>query len=153
MKTALIIVGVAMGSVILLPVAHWAVWALIPPLSPHSLAKTGHFISVGGIDTYYERHGSGPPLILIPPGGSHTSTWRFNIGVLSRSHEVWTLDLPGSGYSDKPATFPYTHRSYAEFVRDFMTNMGIAKAAVAGQSLGGTVALFAFMLLLLLLAR
>jgi pimeloyl-ACP methyl ester carboxylesterase len=153
MKTALIIVGVAIGSVIPLPVAHWALWALIPPLSPHSLAKTGHFISVGGIDTYYERHGSGPPLILIPPGGSHTSTWRFNIGVLSRSHEVWTLDLPGSGYSDKPATFPYTHRSYAEFVRDFMTNMGIAKAAVAGQSLGGTVALFAFMLLLLLLAR
>jgi hypothetical protein len=46
MKTALIIVGVAMGSMILLPVAHRAVWALIPPLSPHSLAKTGHFVSV-----------------------------------------------------------------------------------------------------------
>jgi hypothetical protein len=113
MKTALIIVGVAIGSVILFPVAHWAVWALIPPLSPHSLTKTGHFVSVGGIDTYYERHGSGPSLILIPAGGSQTSTWRFNIGALSRSHEVWTLDLPGSGYSEKPATFPYTHRSYA----------------------------------------
>jgi hypothetical protein len=50
------------------------VWALIPPLSPHSLAKTGQFVLVGGIDTYYERHGSGPPLILIPAGGNHTST-------------------------------------------------------------------------------
>ena len=141
MKTAVIIVGVAIGSIILLPVAHWAVWALIPPLSPHSLAKTGHFVLVGGIDTYYERHGSGPPLILIPAGGSHTSTWRFNVGALSRAHEVWTLDLPGSGYSDKPARFPYTHRSYAEFVGDFMTTMGIPKSVVAGQSLGGTVAL------------
>ena len=110
----------------------------MPPLSPRSLAKTGHFISVGSIDTYYERHGSGPPLILIPPGASHTSTWRFNIGPLSRSHEVWTLDLPGSGYS---AAFPYTHRSYAEFVQDFMNTMGIPKAAVGGHSLGGTVAL------------
>jgi 4,5:9,10-diseco-3-hydroxy-5,9,17-trioxoandrosta-1(10),2-diene-4-oate hydrolase len=141
MKKILIILGVVIGSIILLPVAHLAVWALVPPLSPHKLAKTGHFVSVGGIDTYYERYGSGPPLILIPAGLSHTSTWRFNIGALSRSHEVWTLDLPGSGYSEKPATFPYTHRSYAEFVRDFMTKMGIAKAAVAGHSLGGAVAL------------
>ena len=120
-----IIVGVVIGSLILLPLANWAVWALIPPLQPHSLAKTGNFVLVGGIDTYYERHGSGPPLILIPAGGTHTSTWRFNVGALSRAHEVWTLDLPGSGYSDKPSTFPYTHRSYAEFVRDFMTTMGI----------------------------
>jgi len=74
MKTALIIIGVVIASIILLPVANWAVWALIPPLSPHSLAKTGQFVSVSGIDTYYERHGSGPPLILIPPGASHTNT-------------------------------------------------------------------------------
>jgi pimeloyl-ACP methyl ester carboxylesterase len=60
---------------------------------------------------------------------------------LSRSHEVWTLDLSGSGYSDKPALFPYTHRSYAEFVRDFMTTMRIPRSVIAGQSLGGTVAL------------
>ena len=79
--------------------------------------------------------------MLIPPGGSHTSTWRFNIDALSRSHQVWTFDLPGSGYSDKPAAFPYTHKSYAEFVRDFMTVMGIPKAVLVGQSLGGTVAL------------
>ena len=141
MNVAVLIVGVAIGSLILLPVANWALWELIPPLSPHSLAKTGHFVLVGGIDTYYERHGSGLPLILIPAGGSHTSTWRFNIGALSRSYEVWTLDLPGSGYSDKPATFPYTHRSYAGFLGDFMTTMGMPKSVVAGQSLGGTVAL------------
>jgi pimeloyl-ACP methyl ester carboxylesterase len=141
MNPAVIIVSVAIGSLILVPVVNWAVWALIPPLSPHSLAKTGHFITVCGIETYYERYGSGPPLILIPPGGSHTGTWRFNIGALSRSHEVWTFDLPGSGYSGKPPTFPYTHRSYAEFVRAFMTTMGIPKAVVGGWSLGGTVAL------------
>jgi 4,5:9,10-diseco-3-hydroxy-5,9,17-trioxoandrosta-1(10),2-diene-4-oate hydrolase len=141
MKTAVIIIGVAIGSIILLAVAHLAVWALIPPLSPHKLAKTGHFVLVGGIDTYYERHGSGPPLLLIPAGASHTSTWRFNIDSLSRSHEVWILDLPGSGYTDKPATFPYTHGSYAQFVHDFMTTMGIPKSAIAGHSLGGTVAL------------
>jgi len=72
---------------------------------------------------------------------SHSAVVRFSIGALSRSHEVWILDLPGSDYTDKPATFPYTHRSYAEFVRDFMTTMDISTAAVAGHSLGGAVAL------------
>ena len=86
MKTAVIVTGVVIGLLILLPVANWAVWALIPPLSTHSLAKKGHFVRVNGIDTYYERYGSGPPLLFIPPGGSHTSTWRFNIGALRRSH-------------------------------------------------------------------
>jgi pimeloyl-ACP methyl ester carboxylesterase len=141
MMTGLIIAGIVLAATLLLPAAHWGVWALIPPLSPRSLPNTGQFVSVGGINTYYERRGSGPTLILIPPGGSHTSTWRFNTSALSRSHEVWTLDLPGSGYSDKPASFPYTHRSYAEFLRDFMTTMEIPSAVVAGQSLGGTVAL------------
>ena len=61
MKKTLIILGVVVGSIILLPVAHLAVWALVPPLSPHKLAKTGQFVSAGGIDTYYDRYGSGPP--------------------------------------------------------------------------------------------
>jgi 4,5:9,10-diseco-3-hydroxy-5,9,17-trioxoandrosta-1(10),2-diene-4-oate hydrolase len=141
MNKAVIVSAGVIGSVILLPLAHLAAWALIPPLSRHKLAKRGLFVSVDGIDTYYERYGSGPPLILIPPGGAHTSTWRYNIDVLSRSHEVWTLDLPGSGYTDKPTSFPYTHRSYAQFVRRFMSALGIPKAVVAGQSLGGAVAL------------
>lgn len=88
MKKILIIVAVVIGSIILLPVAHLALWALVLPRSPHKLAKTGHFVSVDGIDTYYEGYGSGPPLILIPAGGGHTSTWRFNIEALSRSREA-----------------------------------------------------------------
>ncbi len=64
-----------------------------PAAFPHRLATSGQFVSVGGIDTYYERRGSGPPIILIPPGGAHTSIWRFNVGALSRTHEVWTFDL------------------------------------------------------------
>lgn len=49
------------------------------------------FSLVSGIDTYYERYGSGAPLILIPPGGSHTSTWRFNVGALSYAlARLWT---------------------------------------------------------------
>ena len=91
MKTAVFIAGVALCSIVLPLLANWAIWSCIAPLAPRSLAKTGDFVSVGGIETYFERRGSGQPLILIPAGASHTSTWRFNIGALSSSHEVWTL--------------------------------------------------------------
>ena len=141
MTRALIILGVLTVALVLVLLGHLVVWRLIPPLSPHALAKQGGFVTVDGVDTYYERYGSGPPILLIPPGGAHTSTWRYNIAALSRSHAVWTLDLPGSGYSGKPPAFAYTHRSFARFVRDFMDRMAIRKAVIGGQSLGGTVAL------------
>lgn len=84
MKRALMILGSMIGALILVLLGHLVVWSLIPPLSPHALAKQGGFVSVDGVDTYYERYGSGPPIILIPPGGAHTSTWRYNIAALSR---------------------------------------------------------------------
>jgi 4,5:9,10-diseco-3-hydroxy-5,9,17-trioxoandrosta-1(10),2-diene-4-oate hydrolase len=140
-RKAMIRIGITLGVVILVLLVHWAVWLLIPPVPTHSLAKSGHFVSVHGIDTYYESQGAGAPLILIPPGGGHTSTWRNNLAVLSQSYQVWTLDLPGSGYSEKPPTFAYTHKAYAEFVKEFMETQGIQRAVVGGHSLGGTVAL------------
>jgi hypothetical protein len=81
------VLGIVIGLLVVLPLAHLAVSTLIPPLPTHQLAKSGHFVSIHGIDTYYEQYGSGPPLILVPAGGSHTSTWRFNVDALSRSHE------------------------------------------------------------------
>lgn len=141
MKRIFFILGAVIGALALFLLAHLAVWSLVPPLSTHALAHKGRFVSIDGVDTYYERYGNGPPILLIPPGGAHTSTWRYNIAALSRSHEVWTFDLPGSGYTAKPAAFPYTHRSYAQFARDFMDAMKIQKAVVGGQSLGGAVAL------------
>ncbi len=140
-KYAIYGVGITIGLVIILLLVHWAVWILIPPIQTHKLAKTGHFVNIQGIDTYYECQGHGSPVILIPAGGSHTSTWRNNIVYLSKYYQVWTLDLPGSGYSGKPKKFAYTHKSYAEFVKRFMDTAGIKKAVIGGNSLGGTVSL------------
>lgn len=137
----LIGIGVTLGAVVLVLIAHWVVWLAIPCIPTHRLAEAGHFVSVNGIETYFEYQGTGAPVILIPPGGSHTSTWRNNIDALSESYQVWTLDLPGSGYSEKPAEFAYTHKAFAEFLKEFMETQGIRKAVVGGQSLGGTVAL------------
>jgi len=62
----------------------------------------------------------------------------------SASRRVYALDFWGFGDSSKPddaLESPYILASYVEMVREFMDNMGINIAPVAGHSLGGTVAL------------
>ena len=57
---------------------------------------------------------------------------------------VYALDFWGFGDSSNPDNAPdspYVLASYVEMVREFMDNMGIVIAPVAGHSLGGTVAL------------
>jgi pimeloyl-ACP methyl ester carboxylesterase len=141
----MLVIGLVVGTVLLIILFNWGVWQFIPPISTHQLAsklgRTGHFITLQGIDTYYETQGAGSPLILVPAGGDSTDTWRYNIPALSKLYKIYTLDLPGSGLSGKPSTFPYTHKAYAEFVKAFADQMGIKKTAIGGQSLGGAVAL------------
>jgi len=144
-KRTMLVIGLVVGTLLLLILLNWGVWEFIPPISTHQLAsklgRTGHFITIQAIDTYFEAHGSGSPLILVPAGGDSTDTWRYNIPALSKFYQVYMLDLPGTGLSGKPSTFPYTHKAYAEFVKAFADKMGITKTAIGGQSLGGAVAL------------
>jgi 3-oxoadipate enol-lactonase len=60
------------------------------------------------------------------------------------ARRVYALDFWGFGDSsnpDKAPDSPYVLTSYVEMVREFMDNMGIVCAPIAGHSLGGTVAL------------
>ncbi|WP_024470675.1 alpha/beta fold hydrolase, partial [Treponema pedis] len=50
-------------------------------------------------------------------------------------------DLLGAGYSDKPVDFEYTVTAHAEYLKDFITELGIKKLIIFGHSLGGAVAI------------
>jgi pimeloyl-ACP methyl ester carboxylesterase len=56
-------------------------------------------------------------------------------------YRVHAIDLPGFGSSSKPATAPYSARWFSETVRDVMDALGISRAHVVGNSMGGRVAL------------
>lgn len=54
---------------------------------------------------YYQKTGSGSPLLLIHDLNHYSSSmeWDKVIDTLSREHTVYTIDLLGCGKSDKPA--------------------------------------------------
>jgi pimeloyl-ACP methyl ester carboxylesterase len=85
--------------------------------------------------------GSGPDVLLIHGLGGAKSSFFDAAATLSRNYRVHALDLPGFGSSSKPALAPYTARWFADTVGDTMDALGIARAHVAGNSMGGRVAI------------
>jgi pimeloyl-ACP methyl ester carboxylesterase len=88
------------------------------------------------------RRGSGEPLVLIHPLGGELVVWEPVLDLLAREREVIAVDLPGFGGSAPLAdgSTP-TPQSLAGAVAAFLTRLGIERAHVAGNSLGGWVAL------------
>lgn len=85
--------------------------------------------------------GSGPDVLLIHGLGGAKSSFFDAAATLSRDYRVHALDLPGFGSSSKPAIAPYTARWFAETVRETMDALGISRAHLAGNSMGGRVAI------------
>jgi pimeloyl-ACP methyl ester carboxylesterase len=88
------------------------------------------------------RRGSGEPLVLIHPLGGELVVWEPVLAQLSRERDVIALDLPGFGRSAPLANGAHpTPRVLAGAVGAFLDELRIERAHVAGNSLGGWVAL------------
>jgi pimeloyl-ACP methyl ester carboxylesterase len=80
--------------------------------------------------------GQGPPIILVHGFGGSLWQWEYQQEPLSASHRLITLDMLGSGWSDKP-DIAYTPDDLVQFFVGFMDVMGIRRATLIGNSMGG----------------
>ena len=86
----------------------------------------------------HDRAGSGPPLLLLHGIGSCKEMWRPVVPLLARERDVVALDLPGFGESPRGAE---TVEGLARDVAAFADELGLERPHVAGNSLGGGIAL------------
>ncbi len=72
----------------------------------------------------YTVKGEGLPLLLIHDLQSTSSSyeWKNIVNNLSKKRTVYTLDLLGCGYSDKP-NITYTTYMYTQLINDFVVNI------------------------------
>ncbi len=90
----------------------------------------------------YQTSGSGPPLLLVHGTGGHWRTWLPVIDRLAEQREVFAIDLPGFGGSEPlPRERPATIAGLAAAVAEWAGETGLDRPHVAGNSLGGAVAL------------
>jgi len=91
-----------------------------------------------------ERHGSGEPLVLIHGVTHRRQIWYPVVERLTEHREVVLVDLPGHGQSDP---FVLDGLSVKDALRrdfeNFLRDAGLDRPHVAGNSLGGLVALHA----------
>ena len=105
--------------------------------------EVGSF-EVEGLRLHYERHGSGPRVLVFLHGLLLDSQMnrRLAADLAAEGNQVLLLDLPGHGQSDKPR-HASAHRmdSYARYVVALLDELGIERAVVGGVSLGANVSL------------
>ena len=87
----------------------------------------------------WERHGSGPPLLLIHGLGYARWGWEPVVEPLARSFDVLLFDNRGIGESDAPPG-PYTAAQLASDAVQVLDEADVERAHVLGTSLGGMVA-------------
>jgi len=95
---------------------------------------------VDGYQVAYLDIGHGPPVILLHGFGGAIWHWEHQQIALSGKYRVITIDMLGSGLSEKPA-IAYTPKFLLLFLGHFMDNLGISRAILVGNSLGAGVAM------------
>ncbi len=97
----------------------------------------------GGVSVLaYTRTGSGAPLVLLHGLGSYRGAWEAVVPALAAGFDVVAVDLPGFGASPLlPAGVEPTPAALAAAVADLLDELGIDRPHLAGNSLGGWVAL------------
>ena len=87
---------------------------------------------------YYEWPGPGPALVLLHPSSGYGRMWEWTVGHLGSRCHVYALDQRGHGDSARPDG-DYSAEEYAQDLYLFFERVGLDRAVVAGQSLGGRV--------------
>ena len=95
-------------------------------------------VKANDITIHYERQGAGEPLVLIPYLTADHACYAFQVAEYAQYFTCFSLDLRGTGESDKPDR-TYSTELLADDVAAFIHAVGIRKAHVAGMSLGGAV--------------
>ena len=98
------------------------------------------YAPVNGLNLYYEIHGSGDPLILLPGGFMTVEAMGEIVPKLAESRRVIGVELQGHGHTadtERELSFEMYGRRYCRPDQ----HLGLDRADVFGYSLGGGVAL------------
>jgi len=104
------------------------------------------FVDVRGTQVHVIRGGRPPadggadvPHLFVHGLGGGATNWLEVMGALGSDREVITMDLPGFGRTVPPRHSAARVRANARFIPAFMDALGIERAVVHGNSMGGLI--------------
>ena len=102
------------------------------------------FVEFDGLKIHYDEVGAGPALIFVHgggPGSSGLSNFSRNMAAFADRYRVIAIDLPGYGQSTKLKITEPLWGYYAKVIAGFIDALGLGKAHLVGNSLGGAASL------------
>lgn len=101
----------------------------------------GGVAAAGGHRLAYLDRGRGDPLVCVHGFGGDKETWLLMAPWLPRRLRTVLVDLPGHGRSSAVTPDRCGARAQAAALAAFLDHLGIARAVIAGNSMGGGIAL------------
>jgi pimeloyl-ACP methyl ester carboxylesterase len=98
------------------------------------------WVEIDGSPVNVVALGDGPPLLFVHGLMGCWQNWLGQLPHFARSQRVIALDLPGFGASPLPASGEISIQGYARTLDALLAALGVERAVVAGNSLGGFVA-------------
>lgn len=98
------------------------------------------YVDTNGIETYYERRGSGPEIVFVHGFIMDTRMWAPQVEALDDDYTVVTYDVRGHGRTGGSAVSPYTADLLAADLDALVTALDLGRPVVCGLSMGGMIA-------------
>ncbi|OYZ43671.1 MAG: hypothetical protein B7Y31_03415, partial [Novosphingobium sp. 16-62-11] len=125
-------------------IAALAIWLYAPdkPRAALEAAYPGEYRTVDGTRLRLRDTGprDGPAVILLHGFGASLETWEGWARPLSARYRVIRFDLPGFGLTGADPTGDYSDARAVQLMAGLMDQLGVARASVIGNSLGGRIA-------------
>ena len=98
------------------------------------------FARTNDIETYYERHGDGTPIVFVHGGWVDHRLWGPQVDSLSDSYEVIVYDIRGHGRTGASNERRYTMDLFAADLKALVDALVLERPVICGLSLGGMIA-------------
>jgi pimeloyl-ACP methyl ester carboxylesterase len=137
-----VVAGGLLASVVVVGIWAWTPDRSRADLEARYLDASTVFMHVKGTRLRVRDTGakSAPVLILMHGLGSSLETWEPWARLLSNNYRVVLFDFPGSGLSEPDSTGDYSDARSLNLIKALMQQMGIERAVLIGNSMGGRIA-------------
>ncbi len=122
--------------------SYTAMAAEIPlkKLIPKYTDATSSFIKIDGLSFHVKEEGRGPTIVLLHGILASLHTWDGWLPALSEKYRVVRIDLPAHGLTGPDPKNEYSVERMTTLIEKLYDKLGIKKAHLIGNSLGGWIA-------------
>jgi pimeloyl-ACP methyl ester carboxylesterase len=137
LSVVVLIIGVAVAT-------SWAPDQPVSVLAARWAPPPSKFVQIAGMNVHLRDEGPADdpmPIILIHGTSASLHTWEGWASALRSQHRVVSFDLPGFGLTGPAPTGDYSAEANVRFMRALLDRLDIQHCVLAGNSLGGNIAL------------